>query len=65
MIIGASSSPEGSYLFLDKKVAKNQGLDLMSDKFIKASKAAAQAAMKNRENALPCKVLALKFLQKL
>ncbi|MDQ0640109.1 hypothetical protein QF042_003674 [Pedobacter sp. W3I1] len=26
----------GSYLFLDKKVTKNQGLDLMSDKFVKA-----------------------------
>ena len=25
----------GSYLFLDKKVAKNQGLDLMLDKFVK------------------------------
>jgi len=28
---------------------KNQGLDLMLDKFIKAFRAAAQAPMKNRE----------------
>ena len=26
----------GSYLFLDKKVTKNQGLELISDKFVKA-----------------------------
>jgi hypothetical protein len=31
-----SPPPRGSYLFLDKKVTKNQGLDLMSDKFVKA-----------------------------
>jgi len=28
--------PKGFYLFLDKKVAKNQGLELMSDKIVKA-----------------------------
>jgi hypothetical protein len=34
--LASVSHRTGSYLFLDKKVTKNQGLDLMSDKFVKA-----------------------------
>jgi len=35
--------PKGSKLFLDEKFNKNQGLELMSDKFVKALISAAQA----------------------
>jgi len=35
--------PKGFYFFLDEKVTKNQGLDLMSDKFVKAFRSPAQA----------------------
>jgi len=39
----------GSYFWLDPKVTKNQGLDLMLDKIVKAFTAAAQAPTKSRE----------------
>jgi len=34
--LASASRRRAFYLFLDKKVAKNQGLELMSDKFVKA-----------------------------
>jgi len=40
----------GSYLFLDKKVTKNQGLELMSDKFVKAFWSSAQVPPKGAES---------------
>jgi hypothetical protein len=43
-----ASSAAASYFSLDGKVAKDQGLNLMSGKFVKALTAASQAAMKNR-----------------
>jgi len=48
--------PKGSYLFLDKKVAKNQGLELMSDKIVKALFRQHKHPMKNRAKraALDC-----------
>jgi len=49
---------KGFYLFLDKKVAKNQGLELMSDKIVKASGSAARAPdEKSGEDALPLVVV--------
>ena len=39
----------GSYFFLDEKVTKNQGLEMMLDKIAKAFIAAAQAPTKSRE----------------
>ena len=41
--------PKGFYLFLDKKVAKNQGLELMLDKSVKALFRQHKHPMKNRE----------------
>jgi len=42
------TAARGSYFWLGPKVTKGQGLELLSDKFVKALKAAAQAPMKNR-----------------
>jgi len=41
--------PKGFYLSLDKKVAKNQGLELMLDKTVKALFRQHKHPMKNRE----------------
>ena len=50
----AALPPKGFFFVLDNKEAKNQGLDLMSDKFVKAFIAAAQAPdEESGENALP------------
>jgi len=38
----------GSFFILDDKETNNQGLELMSDKFVKAFWSPAQAPMKNR-----------------
>jgi hypothetical protein len=43
-----SPPPRGSFFILDDKETNNQGLDLMSDKFVKAFWSSAQAPMKNR-----------------
>jgi len=49
MKISIGSLPPGASPFsLMKKGPKNQGLDLMSDKFVKAFWSPAQAPMKNR-----------------
>ncbi|NTE00040.1 hypothetical protein G6M24_23135 [Agrobacterium tumefaciens] len=46
--------PKGFFFVLDNKEAKNQGLELMLDKFVKAFIAAAQAPdEKSGEGALP------------
>jgi len=64
-LIFFASSAAAFFVVLDNKEAKNQGLDLMSGKFVKAFIAASQAAMKNRSirDALGCGFG--KFLQKL
>jgi len=48
LIFSFASSAAASYFSLERKVAKGQGLDLMSGKVVKAFIAASQAAMKNR-----------------
>jgi len=54
MKISIGSLPPGASPFsLMKKGPKNQGLDLMSDKFVKAYWSPAQAPMKIGEGVLP------------
>jgi len=43
--------PKGSYFFLDEKVTKNQGLDLMSDKLVETL--IATAARNDEKSFLP------------
>jgi len=43
LLLFGSPPPKGSFFFLDKKEAKTQGLELLSDKFVKAFLPAAQA----------------------
>jgi len=45
----AALSPKGFYFWLGPKVTKTQGLDLMSDKFVKAFRASAQVPTKGRK----------------
>jgi len=59
------SPPPGSFFVLDNKEAKNQGLELLSDKFVKAFKTATQAAMKNRRVCVAFRSGRLKLLQML
>jgi len=44
-----ASSAAASYFSLDGKVAKHQGVDLMSGKIVKALISATQVPMKNRK----------------
>ncbi|MFD2337508.1 hypothetical protein ACFSNA_14005 [Pedobacter mendelii] len=61
-----SPPPRGSFFFLDKKEAKNQGLELMLAILVETYIAAAQAPdAESGKGVLPWFLLALKFLQKL
>ncbi|RZJ76031.1 MAG: hypothetical protein EOO45_03735 [Flavobacterium sp.] len=59
-----SPPPRGSKLFLDKKFNKNQGLDLLSDKLVKALISATQVPMKDRKGRVALGFARLKGLCK-
>ncbi|KQM76994.1 hypothetical protein ASE74_17150 [Pedobacter sp. Leaf216] len=48
--IGTGQPPKGSYFWLGPKVTKTQGLELMSDKFVKAFWSSAQVPPKGAES---------------
>jgi len=47
-VLSSARRRGGSFFSLDRKETKDQGLDLMSDKFVKALRSPAQAPMKDR-----------------